>query len=73
MKYKARLLSKGYVQEQGVDLDEIFSPITRMEIVRLLLELAAKSNSQVHHLNVKTAFLNGEIHEELYVTQLEGL
>lgn len=72
IKYKARLVAKGYVQEQGVDYDEIFAPITRLETVRLLLALAAKNQWQVHHLDVKTAFLNGEINEEVYVMQPEG-
>lgn len=62
-KYKARLVAKGYVQEQGVDFDEIFAPVTRIETVRLLLALAAWNSWRVHHLDVKTAFLNGEIHE----------
>lgn len=72
MKYKAKLVVKGYVQEQGVDFDEIFAPITRLETVRLLLALFVKNNWEVHHLDVKNAFLNGEINEEVYVTQPEG-
>lgn len=72
VKYKARLVAKGYVQEQGVDFDEIFAPVTRIETVRLLLALAARYGWQVHHLDVKTAFLNGEILEEVYVSQPEG-
>lgn len=68
VKYKARLVAKGYVQEQGVDFDEIFAPVTRIETVRLLLALAARYGWQVHHLDVKTAFLNGEILEEVYVS-----
>lgn len=72
IKYKARLVAKGYVQERGVDFDEIFAPVTRLETVRLLLALAAKKGWEVHHLDVKTAFLNGEICEEVYVAQPEG-
>lgn len=72
IKYKARLVAKGYVQEHGVDYDEVFAPVTRLEIVRLLLALAAKSESEIYHLDVKTTFLNGEIIEDVYVAQPEG-
>lgn len=72
VKYKARLVAKGYVQEYGVDYDEVFAPVTRLETVRILLALAAKCEWQVHHLDVKTAFLNGEIMEDVYVAQPQG-
>lgn len=72
IKYKARLVAKGYVQECGIDFDEVFAPMTRLETVHLLLALAAKSEWEVHHLDVKTAFLNGEIREDVYVAQPEG-
>lgn len=72
VKYKARIVAKGYVQEHGADFDETFAPVTRLETVRMLLALAAKSNWEVQHLDVKTAFLNGEITEEVYVAQPEG-
>lgn len=60
------------MQERGIDFDEIFAPVTCLETIRLLLALAAKNSWEVHHLDVKTAFLNGEIGEEVYVTQPEG-
>lgn len=72
VKHKARIVAKGYVQKQGIDFEEIFAPVTRLETVRLLLALAAKKGWEVHHLDVKTAFLNGEIQEEVYVKQPEG-
>lgn len=72
VKYKARIVAKGYVQKQGIDFEEVFAPVTRLETIRLLLALAAKNSWEVHHLDVKTAFLNGEILEEVYVTQQEG-
>ena len=72
VKHKARLVAKGYVQEHGVDFDEVYAPVTRLETVRLLLALSAKNNWQVHHLDVKTAFLNGDIQENVYVAQPKG-
>lgn len=71
-KYKARLVAKGYVQRQGIDFEEVFAPVTRLETVHLLLALAAKNSWEVHHLDVKSAFLNGELQEVVYVTQPEG-
>lgn len=72
VKYKARLEARGYVQKKGIDYDEVFAPVTRMETVRLLLAVAAKQGWQVHHLDVKSAFLNGELMEEVYVSQPVG-
>ncbi|GJS60500.1 zinc finger, CCHC-type containing protein [Tanacetum coccineum] len=71
-KHKERLVAKGYVQQQGVDFEDEFAPVARMELIRLLLALAAKENWIVHHLDVKSAFLNGELKEEVYVTQPTG-
>ena len=59
IKHKARLVGKGYAQQPGIDYDEVFAPVTRLETVRLLLALAAKNEWEVHHLNVKSTFLNG--------------
>lgn len=72
VKYKARIVAKGYVQEQGIDFDEIFAPVTRLETVRLLLALAAKNGWEIHYLDVKSAFLNGELNEVVYISQPEG-
>ena len=72
IKYKARLVAKGYAQRQGVDFDEVFAPVARMETVRLLLALAAHCGWQVHHMDVKSAFLNGDLAEEVYVHQPPG-
>nr|GFB40266.1 ribonuclease H-like domain, reverse transcriptase, RNA-dependent DNA polymerase [Tanacetum cinerariifolium] len=71
IKYKARLVAKGYVQEQGIDFDEVFTPVARIETVHLMLALAAYHGWQVH-LDVKSAFLHGDLKEEVYVTQPEG-
>ena len=72
VKHKARLVAKGYVQEQGVDFEEVFAPVARMESVRLLIALAAKESWRLHHMDVKSAFLNGELEEEVYVKQPPG-
>ncbi|KAD5317537.1 hypothetical protein E3N88_17483 [Mikania micrantha] len=70
--YKARLVAKGYVQKHGVDYDEVFAPVTRMETVRLILSLAAQKSWKVHHLDIRTAFSNGELKEQVFVCQPEG-
>ncbi|GJT69701.1 ribonuclease H-like domain, reverse transcriptase, RNA-dependent DNA polymerase [Tanacetum coccineum] len=72
IKHKARLVAKGYIQEHGIDFEEVFAPVARMETIRLLLAIAANRKWEVHHLDVKSAFLHGELKEEVYVTQPEG-
>lgn len=71
-KYKARLVAKGYIQQRGVDFEEVFAPVARLETIRLLLALAAMEGWTVYHLDVKSAFLNGELLEEVYVSQPDG-
>ncbi|WVZ61109.1 hypothetical protein U9M48_011031 [Paspalum notatum var. saurae] len=71
-KFKARLVAKGYVQRQGVDYEEVFAPVARMKSVRILLAVAAHRGWAVHHMDVKSAFLNGELAEEVYVVQPPG-
>ncbi|GJY08410.1 ribonuclease H-like domain, reverse transcriptase, RNA-dependent DNA polymerase [Tanacetum coccineum] len=72
IKHKARLVAKGYIQEHGIDFEEVFAPVARMETIRLLLAIAANNEWEVHHLDVKSAFLHGDLKEEVYVTQPEG-
>lgn len=65
-------MAKGYVQRHGIDFDEVFAPVARIETIRLLINLAASYGWEIHHLDVKTAFLHGELKETVYVTQPEG-
>lgn len=58
-RYKARLVAKGYKQGQGIDYEEVFSPVTRLETVRLIIALAAQNKSKIFQIDVKSAFLNG--------------
>ncbi|KAG7599586.1 Reverse transcriptase RNA-dependent DNA polymerase [Arabidopsis suecica] len=71
-KYKARLVAKGYVQKHGIDFDEVFAPVACIETIRFIVALAASNGWEVHHLDVKTAFLHGELKEVVFVTQPEG-
>jgi hypothetical protein len=72
VKHKARLVAKGYVQRPGIDFTEVFAPVARLESVRVLLAVAAHEGWEVHHMDVKSAFLNGDLQEEVYVAQPEG-
>ena len=69
---KARLVCKGYSQEEGVDYGENFAPISRLEGVRTLLAYATHKGFKVYHMDVKSAFLNGILDEEVYIEQPEG-
>ncbi|KAK1620537.1 hypothetical protein QYE76_026054 [Lolium multiflorum] len=70
--YKARLVAKGFRQIQGVDYDETFSPVAKLKSVRILLAIAAFFDYEIWQMDVKTAFLNGDIDEELYMVQPKG-
>jgi hypothetical protein len=71
-KYKARFVAKGFSQVEGVDYDEIFSPVARYTSICTIIALVASMGWKLHQMDVKTVFLNGEIEEEVYVKQLEG-
>ena len=71
-KYKARFVARGFSQKEGIDYDETFAPVARYTSVRTILAIAASKGWKVHQMDVKTAFLNGKIEEEVYVEQPEG-
>ncbi|GKA48891.1 retrovirus-related pol polyprotein from transposon TNT 1-94 [Tanacetum coccineum] len=72
LKNKARLVAKGYRQEEGIDFEESFAPVARIEAIRIFIANAASKNMTIYQMDVKTAFLNGELKEEVYVSQPEG-
>ncbi|WVZ83575.1 LOW QUALITY PROTEIN: hypothetical protein U9M48_030707 [Paspalum notatum var. saurae] len=72
VKHKVRLVVKGYFQRQGIDYDEVFAPVARMEAIRLLMSLATHEGWEVNHMDVKSAFLNGELKEEVFMEQTPG-
>nr|GFC38696.1 hypothetical protein [Tanacetum cinerariifolium] len=69
---KARLVAKGYRQEEGIDFDESFVPVARIEAIRIFIANATSRNMTVYLMDVKMDFLNGELKEEVYVSQPEG-
>jgi transposase InsO family protein len=71
-KYKARLVVKGFLQKEGYDFFDTYSPVTRITSIRVLMAIAALHNLEIHQMDVKTAFLNGDLEEEIYMEQPEG-
>ncbi|GJV98047.1 retrovirus-related pol polyprotein from transposon TNT 1-94 [Tanacetum coccineum] len=69
---EARLVAKGYRQEEGIDFEESFAPVTRIEAIRIFIANAASKNITIYQIDVKTAFLNDKLKEEVYVSQPEG-
>ena len=72
LRYKARLVVKGFNQKKGIDFEEIFSLVVKMSSIRVALGLAARLNLEVEKLDVKAALLHGELEEEIYMQQPEG-
>jgi len=71
-RYRARLVVKGYAQKEGIDFNEIFSPVVRLTTIRVVLAMCAIFDLHLEQLDVKTAFLHGELEEEIYMLQPEG-
>ena len=69
--FKARLVAKGYTQKEGIDYEEI-SPIAMLKSIRILLVVVVSLDYEIWQMNVKTAFLNGSLEEDIYMQQLEG-
>ena len=72
IRYKARLVAKGYAQKEGIDYDEVFSPVVKHSSIHILLALVAQFDMELVQMDVKTAFLHGDLEEEIYITQPDG-
>ncbi|KXJ72078.1 hypothetical protein RP20_CCG018998 [Aedes albopictus] len=71
-KYKARLVARGFSQRRGFDYNETYSPVARVDTLRTLLAVANKERMEIHQMDVQSAFLNGDLSEEIYMSQPEG-
>ena len=71
-KYKARLVAKGYAQQHGIDYTEVFAPLARWDTIRMTIALVARNSWNVYQLDVKSAFLYGELKEAVFVEQPQG-
>ena len=71
-KYKARLVVKGYAQQHGIDYTDVFAPVARWDTIRMIIDLAARNSWNVYQLDVKNAFLYGELKEAVFVEQPQG-
>ena len=69
---KSRLVAQGYTQVEGVDFDESFAPVARLESIRILMSIACTMNFKLYQMDVKCAFLNGYLNEEVFVEQPKG-
>ncbi|GJV94543.1 retrovirus-related pol polyprotein from transposon TNT 1-94 [Tanacetum coccineum] len=72
LKNKVRVVAKGYRQEEGIDFEESFAPVARIESIRIFIANVATKNMIIYQMDVKTAFLNGDLQEEVFVSQPEG-
>ncbi|GJT99514.1 retrovirus-related pol polyprotein from transposon TNT 1-94 [Tanacetum coccineum] len=72
LKNKAQLVAKAYHQEEGIDFEESFAPVARIKAIRIFIANAANKNMIIYQMDIKTAFLNGDLQEEVFVSQPEG-
>jgi hypothetical protein len=71
-KFKARFVAKGFSQKEGISFSETFAPVARYYSIRVMISIVAELGWKIHHMDVKTTFLNGVIEEEVYIEQPEG-
>ena len=69
LKYKARLVSKGYSYAHGIDYNKTFAPVEKMDSIRLSLAMAASKQWEVHHMDVKCSFLNADLNNDIYMNK----
>ena len=70
--YKARLVARGFSQVEGVDFHDTFAPVAKFTTIRCMLAIGAVMDLEIHQMDVKTAFLNGELEEDIYMDQPQG-
>ena len=71
-RYKARLVAKGYAQKEGINYNEVFSPIVKHSSIRILLAMVVQFDLELVQLDVKTTFLHSDLEEKIYMTQPDG-
>ena len=71
-KLKSRLVEKGYSQKEGIDYEETFTHVGKLNTIRMMIAFATKKHLMIHQLDVKSAFLNGELKQEVYLEKTEG-
>ena len=72
VRFKARLIAKGFTQREGIDYNEIFSPVIKYTTICVMLALAAHNDWEIEQMDMKTAFLHGDLEETIYMKQPEG-
>ena len=71
-RYKARLVAKGYIQREGIDFNETFSHVSSKDSFRVIMTIVAHLDLDLHHMDVKTTFLNGDLDKEVYMVKPTG-